>query len=103
MVNSRFDWFLEAEQFIGCSDEIDKYLAENCESRRGDVKFEILGWWKVNSDRYQVLSKLVRDVLAVPVSTVVSGSTFSIGGRIIDPFQSSLYPLMVQNLVCAQD
>ena len=103
LVNSRFDWFLEAEQFIGCSDEIDKYLAENCESRRGDVKFEILGWWKVNSDRYQVLSKLVRDVLAVPVSTVVSGSTFSIGGRILDPFQSSLSPLMVQNLVCAQD
>ncbi|KAK9990979.1 hypothetical protein SO802_025964 [Lithocarpus litseifolius] len=44
IVNSRFDRFLEAEQSIGCSNEIDKYLAENCESRRGDVKFEILGW-----------------------------------------------------------
>ena len=58
MVNSRFDYFLEAEQSIGCSNEIDKYLAENCESRMGDVKFAILGWWKANSDRYQVLSKL---------------------------------------------
>ena len=35
MVNSRFNRFLEAEQSIGCSNEIDKYLAENCESRRG--------------------------------------------------------------------
>ena len=52
MVNSGFDYFLEAEQSIGCSNEIDKYLAENCESRSGDVKFEILGWWKVNSNRY---------------------------------------------------
>ena len=52
MVDSRFDCFLEAEQSIGCSNEIDKYLVENCESRRGDVKFEILGWWKANLNRY---------------------------------------------------
>ena len=103
MVNSRFDCFLEAKQSIGCSNEIEKYLDENCESRRGDVKFEILGWWKVNSNRYQVLSKLARDVLAAPVSTVASESAFSTGGRIPDPFRSSLSPLMVQNLVCAQD
>ena len=35
MVNFRFERFLEAEQSIGCSNEIDKYLDENCESRRG--------------------------------------------------------------------
>ena len=61
------------------------------------MKFEILGWWKANSNRYQVLSKLARDVLAVPVSTVASESAFSTGGHILDPFQSSLSPLMVQN------
>ena len=94
---------MEAEQSIGCSNEINKYLAENCESRKGDVKFEILEWWKANSDRYQVLSKLARDVLAVPVSTVASELAFSTEGRILDPFRSSLSPLMVQNLVCAQD
>ena len=37
MVNSRFDHFLEVEQSIGCSNEIYKYLAENCESRRGGM------------------------------------------------------------------
>ena len=67
------------------------------------MKFEILGWWKANSDRYLVLSKIARDVLAVPVSTVASESAFSTGGRILDPFRSSLSPLMVQNLVCAQN
>ena len=50
-----------------------------------------------------MLSKLARDVLAVPVSTVASKSAFSTGGRILNPFRSSLSPLMVQNLVCAQD
>ena len=103
MVNSRFERFLEVEQSIECTNEIDKYLAENCESRRGDVKFEILGWQKANSNRYQVLSKLARDVLAVPVSTVAFESAFSTGGYTLDPFRSSLSPLMVQHLVCARD
>ena len=67
------------------------------------MKFEILGWWKANSDRYQVLSKLARDVLDVLVSTVASELAFSTEGHILDPFRSSLSPLMVQNLVCAQD
>ncbi|KAL0005990.1 hypothetical protein SO802_013551 [Lithocarpus litseifolius] len=52
---------------------------------------------------YQVLSKMARDMLAVLVSTVASESAFSTGVRILDPFRSSLCPLMVQNLVCAQN
>ena len=94
MVNSRFEHFLEAKQSIGYSNEIDKYLAENCESRKGDVKFEILGWWKDNSNRYQVLSKLARDVLAIPTSAVASESAFSTGGNILDPFWSSFSPIL---------
>ena len=50
-----------------------------------------------------MLSKLARDVLVVPVSTIAYESAFSTGGHIFDPFRSSLSPLMVQNLVCAQD
>ena len=50
-----------------------------------------------------MLSKLARDVLVVPVSTISFESAFSTGGHILDPFRSSLSLLMVQNLVCAQD
>ena len=50
-----------------------------------------------------MLSKMVGDVLAVPIFTVASESAFSIRGRILDPFQSLLSPLMIQNLVCAQN
>ena len=42
MVNSRYERFLKAEKSVGCSNEIERYLAKNFESRR-DVKFEILG------------------------------------------------------------
>ena len=50
-----------------------------------------------------MLSKVAKDVLAVLVSTVASESAFSIGGHIVDPFRSSLSPLMVQNFVCSQN
>ena len=50
-----------------------------------------------------MLSKVAKDVLAVPVFTVASKSAFSTGGRTVDPFRSSLSPLMVLNLVCSQN
>ena len=37
--------------------EVDRYLAESCEDVV-DEKFDILVWWKVNSPRYRVLSRI---------------------------------------------
>nr|KJB39155.1 hypothetical protein B456_007G001000 [Gossypium raimondii] len=81
--------------------ELDKYLAEANEEFVED--FEILLWWKVNSPRFPTLSKMARDVLAIPVSTVASESAFSTGGRVLDQYRSSLTPKIVQALVCTQD
>ena len=50
------------------------------------MNFDLLLWWKTNSNRYQVLSKMNQDVLAVPVSIVASKLAFSTRGRILDPF-----------------
>ncbi|XP_016694363.1 zinc finger BED domain-containing protein RICESLEEPER 2-like [Gossypium hirsutum] len=81
--------------------ELHKYLAE----ANGEFveDFDILLWWKVNSPRFPTLSKMARDVLAIPVSTVVSESAFSIGGHVFDQYRSSLTPEIVQALVCTQD
>jgi hypothetical protein len=54
--------------------------------------FDILNWWKVNSTKVLILSKITRDVLAIPVTTVASESAFSTGGHVLDPFRSSLAP-----------
>ncbi|GAU44167.1 hypothetical protein TSUD_377670 [Trifolium subterraneum] len=51
---------------------------------------------------YPVLSIMVRDILAIPVSTVASESAFSTGGRVIETFRSSLKPEMTEALICAQ-
>ncbi|KAL4278649.1 hypothetical protein GQ457_03G010800 [Hibiscus cannabinus] len=81
--------------------ELDKYLGEA--SEKYDDDFDILLWWKVNSPRFPTLSKMAKDVLAIPLSTVASESAFSTGGRVLDQFRSSLTPKMVQALVCTQD
>jgi hypothetical protein len=81
--------------------ELEKYLAEDTEPE--DNKFDILGWWKVNSSRFPVLAHLARDVLPIPVSTVASESVFNTSGRILNDFRTSLTPFMVEALVCTQD
>ena len=64
--------------------ELEKYLTEDNEANSS--KFNILEWWKVNSSRFPVLSRLARDVLAFPISTVASELAFCTGGRILDDF-----------------
>ena len=80
---------------------MDKYLNEASEKNREG--FDILAWWKVNSTRYVILSEVARDVMAIPVSTVASESAFSTGGRVLDPFRSSLTPKTVEALIFAQN
>ena len=63
----------------------------------------VLDYWKAQQFRFPDLSKLARDILCVPVSTVASESAFSLGGRILDQFRSSLSPQIVEALVCTKD
>ncbi|KAF7134784.1 hypothetical protein RHSIM_Rhsim08G0083100 [Rhododendron simsii] len=99
---SEFDTYLEQEYSSVCSSEVDKYVNDLCE-RKDIPDFDILLWWKNNSNKYPILSQLARDVLAMPVSTVASESAFSTGGCVLDPFRSSLSPSMVETLVCTQN
>ena len=41
--------------------------------------------------------------MVVLVSIVASESAFTTGGRILDPFRSSLSPLTVEALICCQN
>ncbi|KAF5932160.1 hypothetical protein HYC85_028331 [Camellia sinensis] len=102
LIAAQFNSYLEEEYSVVCKSELDKYFADFCEGSK-DENFDILGWWKSNSSKYKVLSQVARDVLALPVSTVTSESTFSTRGRILDPFRSSLSPMMVEALICAQN
>ena len=89
---------LEYEAFLETKSEIVKYLLDNLEKLGS---FNILDWWKLNTSNYPILSKMARDILAIPISIVVSESAYSTSGRILDAFRSSLSPKTVEALVCS--
>ncbi|CAA0806583.1 Zinc finger BED domain-containing protein DAYSLEEPER [Striga hermonthica] len=81
--------------------ELDKYMADP--PLRLSGQFDVLAWWKNQTDEYPVLSRIAHDLLAVQVSTVASESAFSAGGRVVDPFRSHLEPEIVEALICLKD
>ena len=52
--------------------------------------------------RYPTLSKIARDILAIPVSTVGSGSAFSTSGGFVSPHHRKLDPNTLEALMCSQ-
>ncbi|KAJ3686156.1 hypothetical protein LUZ61_015320 [Rhynchospora tenuis] len=83
--------------------EIDLYLCEPLDETGVDDEFDILAWWKLKVPRYPVLSRLTRDILAVPASTVASESTFSTSGRTLSTMRNCLNDESMEALICAQD
>lgn len=99
ILQSQWEKHLEEEENIEKKSELDRYLVDNVEKPKD---FNILAWWKASSGRYPIVSKIARDVLSIPVSTVASESAFSTGGRILDSYRSSLSPKTVEALICTQ-
>ncbi|KAL5575428.1 hypothetical protein UlMin_017127 [Ulmus minor] len=81
--------------------ELDKYLEEPVMPR--STEFDILIWWKTNGIKYHLLSSIVRDILAIHVTTVASEFAFSTGGRVVSPHRNRLHPKTLEALVCVQD
>jgi len=46
---------------------------------------------------------MAKDILAIPITTVAFESSFSAGGRVIDPHRASLKTETVQMLLCGSD
>ncbi|CAN0846884.1 Putative AC9 transposase [Linum grandiflorum] len=69
--------------------ELDHYLSEDVSPRAPNVS--VLDWWRVNTGKYPLLQEVARDLLAVPVNSVALQSTFSSGGRLLDPHRSRLH------------
>jgi hypothetical protein len=100
-----FDMYLSEIATVQPSkSELEQYLDETLTPRTQE--FDILEWWKLNTIRFPTLSKMARDVLAIPVSTVTAGSSIfsaGTGSRMLNEYRSSLRPEIVEALVCAKD
>nr|GEW80923.1 hypothetical protein [Tanacetum cinerariifolium] len=97
------------KEYVDIHDELVReaasYKNRSCggSTRHWGMKFNALEWWNVHQFKYPVLSKMAKDVLAIPVSTVASEATFSAGGRVIDPYRSALKSSTVEMLFCGGD
>ncbi|KAG6483747.1 hypothetical protein ZIOFF_060401 [Zingiber officinale] len=101
-VFKEFDEFEDFEFAVSAQkSQLEMYLDEPRSKRTSSIN--VLEFWRSQQFRYPELAKLARDVLAVPVSTVASESTFSLGGRILDQYRSSMSPQVVEALICNRD
>ena len=83
--------------------ELDIYLSETALEESDEGKVDLLRWWKLNSERFPILSSLARDVLVIPISTVMSESAFSTCGWVLDFFWSYLTLKLIEALIWTQD
>ncbi|KAK1421738.1 hypothetical protein QVD17_24325 [Tagetes erecta] len=83
--------------------EVDVYLEEPSYIVLDNQEFDVLKWWGQSLSKFPVLSKMARNILSIPITTVASESAFSAVGRILDDYRSSLTKDMVELLVCGGD
>uniref|UniRef100_A0A803L935 BED-type domain-containing protein n=1 Tax=Chenopodium quinoa TaxID=63459 RepID=A0A803L935_CHEQI len=103
MAEFEFERDIGSQSNLEKKSDLDKYLNDEREPNTIGKSFDALDWWKNRGERYPIVALMAKDVLAIPVSTVASESAFSTGGRVLDPFRSSLSSNMVEALICAQD
>jgi hypothetical protein len=96
----------EEEDIFQSKPELDVYLEENLHRSKtpgNEEEFDILQWWKANSSKFPVLSRMAHDILAIPVSSIPSKCVFRTDAGVLNKFQSSLLPSTIEALVCTQD
>ncbi|KAK2653230.1 hypothetical protein Ddye_013086 [Dipteronia dyeriana] len=66
-------------------------------------ELDVLSWWKLNGIKYPIMSEIARDILAIPISTVASESSFSTSGRIVSTQRNRLLPSTLEAIMCTQN
>ncbi|CAO2842752.1 unnamed protein product [Amaranthus hypochondriacus] len=97
---SRDDSFVGSSSFASYL-ELDSFIKHHFEIDQSN--YDILEWWKEKSIKYPILSRIAKDILAIPASTVASESAFSAGKRVLDEKKSRLAPHSIQICVCKKD
>ncbi|GLU14424.1 hypothetical protein SLE2022_309960 [Rubroshorea leprosula] len=77
--------------------QLHQYLEESKQPYRQSL--DILEFWKQNEKRLLDLVRMARDILSIPITTVASESTFSMGGHVLTKLRGSLLPENAEVLI----
>ncbi|XVF65672.1 hypothetical protein PTKIN_Ptkin09bG0268500 [Pterospermum kingtungense] len=97
---SKFESANNFKKVASWKSELDRYLDEMRLPLDGEF-FDILRWWRLNSERFPTLGRMARDLLAIPVSVVPPCSNFS--ATIINSASSKLNAEDMEALMCSQN
>ncbi|XWS13182.1 hypothetical protein CRYUN_Cryun36dG0015600 [Craigia yunnanensis] len=81
--------------------ELDKYIQEPIIS--SNLEFDILAWWCEQASSFPILRRMVRDILAIPMSSIISGSTFNEKVMMDNPIFKGLDPHIIEAMICGRD
>lgn len=100
-IDIKFQAYLEKKRqkkYAGGVTQLDLYLKET------DVYYKNpLQYWKYIGRKYDILARMARDVLSVPLITVGSESAFSPGSCILNRYRSCMVSENLQALVCTHN
>ncbi|PWA35361.1 zinc finger BED domain-containing protein RICESLEEPER 2 [Artemisia annua] len=80
-----------AEEQGDCTSRLMKgkpFLGRN-ESLQNDDGLDLLNWWKSNIRRFSVLSKISKDVLALPITAIRLETCYRTDSNVLNDFRSS--------------
>lgn len=83
--------------------QLDIYLEEPKLEYKHFQDLNVLEYWKDQRHRFPELALMACDILAIPITTVASESAFSIGGRVLTKYRSSMLPENFQALICTRN
>ncbi|XP_058765108.1 zinc finger BED domain-containing protein RICESLEEPER 2-like [Vicia villosa] len=97
-------WNSIESRFVPEKSELDIYFDDELMEldEEQSENFDVLLYWKLNEKKFPILSIMARDVLSIPITTVASESSFSIGGRVLTKYRSSTLPEHIQMLICTR-
>lgn len=102
--NSIYEQFdADFAQICDGESECETYINLPLRGRVPHEKFDILIYWKDQSITFPCLSKMAKDILAIPITSVASESSFSVGSRIFNKWRSRLIPKHVEPLVTTKN
>ncbi|KAL2895914.1 putative AC transposase, partial [Bienertia sinuspersici] len=81
--------------------KLDNYL--NASLVANEDGFDVLKYWQSQKSIYPVLSRMAKDILAIPITSVASESSFSMGGRVLTKFRTFLLSKNVEAFVTTQN